>query len=241
MSKLELEILRNQRMAILGRDLGGFVHNAAGPLNVILGYIQVLRAKYPDEKGVGKIWDSGIELDKLLKELGSHVESLDTVCADKVNVNKLISRQMELLRANNYFKHNIEANEDLCESNPSHVIDYGDLVMLIDALLNNAIQAVYESDIKKIFVSTELIESDNGMKLEIIVRDTGNGVNPDIIEKCFEPGFSGWNNTLGEVHGMGLTLAKYICERNKGKILVRNSDGIGAEAVIEFSVKNDEI
>lgn len=236
MSKLELEILRYQRLAGLGRDLGGFVHNAAGPLNIIMGYIQVLRMKLPDEKGIGKIWDASLELDKMLKELGTHTEKLETSYSEDINVNKTISRQLDLLRANNYFKHNIEANEDLCDKEPEINAMYGDFVILLDILLNNAIEAVYKSDIKKIFVVTRTIDDETGKWLKIIVRDTGNGVENDNLSHYFEAGYSGWNKEEKKP-GMGLTLAKYICERLQGRISLQNSDGIGAEAVIDLPIR----
>ncbi|MCF7920716.1 MAG: HAMP domain-containing histidine kinase [Candidatus Cloacimonetes bacterium] len=242
MSRFELELIRYQRLASLGRDLGGFVHNAAGPLNIMMGYIQMTRAKYPDEKSIGKMWEAGLELDRMLKELGKHIEDSSSEFYQSIKVNDVILKHLDLLRANNYFKHNIEAVEEFGEEDPEIWGVYGDFATIIDILLNNAIEAVYSSDIKKLCISSQVYKPDDAETLRIIVRDTGNGIIESRIEDYFQEGFSNWSKSLGTAKGMGLPLARYLCGRFGGSLILRNSDGIGAEAVLEIPLrKRDEI
>lgn len=237
MSELELEFIRYQRLAGLGRDLGGFVHNAAGPLNIIMGYLQVLQAKYPNEMSVNKIWQAGLEIDELLKELGSHVENIEKILVQDIDVKKLIMRQLELLRANNYFKHNVELVEEYSEQEIWWHGIYGDIVLMLDVVFNNAIEAVYNSDIKKIYLETALISSLHGDSFRLLVRDTGNGIEERLKNEYFQPGTSYWKKTLNKCSGMGLALAKYLCDHYQGAIILQNSDGIGAETIIELPLR----
>jgi signal transduction histidine kinase len=242
MSKLDLEMMRYQRLSSLGRDLEGFVHNAAGPLNIILGYIQMLRIKYPDEKNFGKMWDAGLELDRMLKDLGNQINGINDGYYAAINVNEVILRQMELLRANNYFKHNIEAEAVLSEREPEIWGVYGDFVIILDIILNNAIEAVYSSDVKKVFVTTDIVECETGRRLVIKVRDTGNGIDENRLSQYFAEGYSGWNRSINKAKGMGLPLGQYLCERLGGNLKLKNSNGIGAESIVEIPLRtHDEI
>jgi signal transduction histidine kinase len=237
MGNFELEMIRYQRLAGLGRDLGGFVHNAAGPLNIILGYIQMMRMKYADEKNLGKMWDAGLELDRMLKELSSHIEASDNGYFQNIRVNELILKQLDLLRANNYFKHNVELAEELSADNPEIQGIFGDFSIIMDVIFNNAIEAVYNNDMKKIYVTTKVVQYDSSSVLEIIVRDTGNGIDEELTEKYFQEGFGNWQSSLGECHGMGLAVARYLIARFGGKLELRNSSGIGAESIITIPLR----
>ena len=229
MIDINLEILRYQRLSSLGRDLEGFVHNAAGPLNIVLGYLQVLRSKYPQEAGFEKMWNAGLELDRELKDLGSHLEAAETEILQDIDINAMILRQLELLRANNYFKHNIESVAELSEKLPQVRAIYGDIVICLDVILNNAIAAVRESDIKKIVVRSDLEHTEKGDMLKITVRDTGEGIEESKLDKYFELGYSGWHSHEPK-GGLGLALAEYIMGKIGGKLGLENSCGCGAEA-----------
>ncbi len=236
MIDINLEILRYQRLSSLGRDLEGFAHNAAGPLNIILGYIQILQSKYPEEKGFEKIWNAGLELDRELKDLGKHLEAAETELFREIDINALIFRQLELLRANNYFKHNIESVAELEEGLPLVKAVYGDIVICLDVILNNAIDAVHESDIKKIIVRSGVEKTEKGEMLKITVRDTGEGIEEEKLGKYFELGYSGWHTYEGK-SGVGLALAEYIMGRIGGKLSIENSCGCGAEASLYIPLK----
>lgn len=237
MLDIQLELMRYQRFASLGRDLEGVIHNAAGPLNIIMGYAQVLRSKYPEEKGFNKIWEAAIELDDGLKELTSHLESSELGLESEIDVNSMILRVLELMRANNYYKHNIEAVAELAEDIPLIRGVYGDIMICLDAILTNAIEAVRSSSIKKIVISSqkEMMEGRDWIKIRI--RDTGEGFDEEKSKDYFELGYSGWGEG-SEHHGVGLTLARYIINQSGGKIELAESCGCGAEAVLYIPIRD---
>jgi len=234
MLDINLEILRYQRLADLGRDLEGFVHNVAGPLNIILGYTQVLQAKYPEDPGLSRVWEAGMDLDRNLKELSSHLEDSGMQLRRLVDINGVILRKMELLRANNFFKHNIESVVEPADGSPKVKAVYGDVVICLNIILNNAIDALFESAIRKIVVRSNLENSDKGRMVKITVRDTGDGIDEEKRLKYFDLGFSDWQKGEIKKSGAGLTLARYIMEQNGGSITLENSCGCGAEAALYF-------
>ncbi|HEY3932769.1 MAG TPA: ATP-binding protein, partial [Verrucomicrobiae bacterium] len=64
-----------------------------------------------------------------------------------------------------------------------------------------------------------------GPYVHLIVRDTGRGMSPEVIEKIFEPFFT--TKATGQGTGLGLTLVQKIVSRSGGYIKVNSQEGQG--------------
>lgn len=108
---------------------------------------------------------------------------------------------------------------------------YGDKIQLqqvIINLLNNAIEAIESSASIKTVIHITI--SKNNIFGAITVRDSGNGIPPEILHKLFELYQSTKLNGLG----VGLWLCKTIVDRHQGKIAV--IDHIKPGACIEVLI-----
>jgi signal transduction histidine kinase len=65
-------------------------------------------------------------------------------------------------------------------------------------------------------------------------KDTGTGIEPDIIDKIFEPFFT--TKKQGEGSGLGLDIVKKIIEKHDGSIQVESILGKGAQFIINIPV-----
>ena len=63
---------------------------------------------------------------------------------------------------------------------------------------------------------------------QIVVSDTGVGMEPEALERLFEPYFS----TKATGTGLGLTIAKRNVELNSGTVSVVSAKGRGTEVTI---------
>ena len=72
--------------------------------------------------------------------------------------------------------------------------------------------------------------------IEITIRDTGIGINADMIDKLFQlDAQTGRKGTEGEPSsGLGLIICKDFIEKHGGKIWVESEEGNGA--VFTFSL-----
>jgi signal transduction histidine kinase len=68
--------------------------------------------------------------------------------------------------------------------------------------------------------------------VEVRIRDTGNGMPPQKVERIFDPFFT--TKPAGEGHGLGLVVAKGIVLDHDGEIEVTSTPGEGTEFRIQL-------
>ncbi|HEX5150636.1 MAG TPA: ATP-binding protein [Parafilimonas sp.] len=69
-----------------------------------------------------------------------------------------------------------------------------------------------------------------GDKIEIKVKDNGNGIPQNIVDKIFQPFFT--TKPIGKGTGLGLSLAYDIIKVHGGEIKVASKEGEGTEFII---------
>lgn len=83
---------------------------------------------------------------------------------------------------------------------------------------------------------------DMGDYIKIAIKDTGIGIQRDMLDKVFER-FRQGNNLLtgrNEGSGIGLNLVKHLVEKHKGRIYVRSEYNKGSEFIVELPVANGQ-
>jgi signal transduction histidine kinase len=111
-------------------------------------------------------------------------------------------------------------------------VDKVRLTQVISNLLNNAIKNTSEGSI-----TVEAQNSDG--KAVVSVRDTGNGIDPELYPRLFSK-FATKSPTGGT--GLGLFISKSIIEAHGGKIWVENNpSGNGLGTVFRFNLPLNEV
>ena len=95
-------------------------------------------------------------------------------------------------------------------------------------LVDNAAEAMQDSLVKQISLSTAL--NDGKDSVEIVVADSGHGVTPALKEKLFLPYFS----TKKRGTGLGLAIVTRIIEDHHGSIRVEENAPIGTRFIVEL-------
>lgn len=107
-----------------------------------------------------------------------------------------------------------------------------ELITIIGNLLDNAVDAVKKSTVKRINV--KIIQNCGVLKIE--VSDTGKGIPKDQYETIFKNGYS----TKGENRGVGLYIMKCSLERLKGEITFASEIDKGTTFYISLPYRNKE-
>jgi signal transduction histidine kinase len=71
-------------------------------------------------------------------------------------------------------------------------------------------------------------------RLNITVRDNGIGISQKIVDKIFQPFFTG--KPTGQGTGLGLSLSYDIIKAHGGEIKVETIEGEGSEFVINLPI-----
>lgn len=116
---------------------------------------------------------------------------------------------------------------------PKVIADSEAMKRAIANLVDNAAEAVQNSMVKEIEVSTAVVGSRDAV--EISVADSGQGVTQETKERLFMPYFS----TKKRGTGLGLAIVSRIVEDHKGSIRVEENHPAGARFVIELPLAAD--
>jgi signal transduction histidine kinase len=81
-----------------------------------------------------------------------------------------------------------------------------------------------------VFVSTKKL----GDKIEVSVKDNGNGIPQKILDKIFQPFFT--TKPTGQGTGLGLSLSYDIVKAHGGELKVETEEGVGSKFIISLPV-----
>jgi nitrogen fixation/metabolism regulation signal transduction histidine kinase len=100
-------------------------------------------------------------------------------------------------------------------------------------LVDNAAEAMRESMVREVEISTALVGSRD--VVEIVIADTGHGVTRELKEKLFMPYYS----TKQRGTGLGLAIVSRIVEDHRGTIRVEENQPVGARFIVELPVATE--
>jgi signal transduction histidine kinase len=81
-------------------------------------------------------------------------------------------------------------------------------------------------------VGARLVEDGGRRSVEVVVADTGMGIDGEVLERLFEPYFS----TKATGTGLGLAIAKRNITLNDGTIRVESEKGEGTRVYLTLPV-----
>ncbi|KAF0248772.1 MAG: signal transduction histidine kinase [bacterium] len=217
--ELELRLHRAEQSAIVGRLAAGIAHEIKNPLNYISLTIDYLRSKFAptDESAKEKFVDKmdGIKdeikrLDRLIRNFLSYGRPLN-LNPKPINLRELIGGILTLT-TEQAEQQSIKMFLDESTSLPIIEADIERLKSCFSNLILNAQQAMPDGGELKI----KFHPFAEGV--DVIVEDTGIGIEPENLEKIFEPYFS----TKETGTGLGLALVKRIIEGHGGRLQVES-------------------
>ncbi|MFH0765276.1 MAG: ATP-binding protein, partial [Calditrichota bacterium] len=127
---------------------------------------------------------------------------------------------------------NIAIKLDMAPNLPPVLVDPIELEQVAVNLINNAFDAMPQGGEIKITAS---IERD---KVVLVVKDTGPGIPPEVVERVFEPFFT--TKPAGKGTGLGLSVCYGIVHSWGGQIEARSKLGQGASIIIRLPIPQSD-
>jgi PAS domain S-box-containing protein len=228
--------LKNQQLQNINAEKDKFfsiiAHDLRAPLSAFLGVTQILTEEIQD-MSLDEIKEITISMKESASNLSGLLENLlewsrlkrsrmDFV-PEKLNLKQKVTSCINVLTESarkKKIKVNYALPEDLTINADSHMFD-----AIIRNLVSNAIKFTPRSG--EINVSATVTPNDT---VEIIISDTGIGMNRELIDKLFLINErTNRKGTEGELStGLGLLLCKEFIEKHGGKIFVESEEGKGS-------------
>lgn len=98
-----------------------------------------------------------------------------------------------------------------------------DLTTVVGNLVDNAIDAAAGSGTPLSPAWVEVEIQQDAASVEILVRDSGPGITPELAQEVFAHGYTTKAAAGGE-RGIGLALTRLVCRRHGGEVAVVNTD-----------------
>ena len=251
----QAQLIQQEKMASLGELTAGIAHEIQNPLNFVNNFSdlnkeladeleqEIHKGNYDDARTIAKdIKENEEKINRHGKRAGAIVKGMlqhsrtSSGQRELTDLNKLADEYLRLtyhgLRAKDKsFDAKIETDFDSSVDKINVVPQ--DIGRVIVNLINNAFYAIGERQKAEglgyeplVIVSTKK-QND---KVEITVKDNGNGIPQKIVDKIFQPFFT--TKPTGQGTGLGLSLAYDIVKAHGGEIKVQSKEGEGSEFTV---------
>ena len=235
-AELRRQVLEARKLAGLGELLGTTTHEFNNALTTILNYAKMglrHRDQPTRDKALERILSAGTRAAKITASVLGMSRSGSTRF-EPVNLNLLIEDVLVLLERE-LMKYRVQLEREFAPV-PKVSANPGQLQQVLLNLLVNARQAMDGGGRLILRLS---YDEPSGL-VDMMVRDTGCGMTPDVMRRIFEPRFStksGPDETGKGGTGLGLSACKEIVDAHRGRIRVESAPGKGTAITIRLPVQ----
>ena len=243
---IQRELQRSRQMARLGQLAGGMAHQFNNLHAVIVNYAEFVAEALSDaaaagvadltqaRKDMAQIQLSAGRAVALTQQLTIFAEQ-DAVQSQTIRLNDVIEDARELISG--LIGTGISLDLNLGRDVPEVLADRRHIEHLLASLADNARLAMPEGG--RVTIDTAHVnarQQGGGVTgheyARMRVRDTGIGIASDIVDRVFDPFFTG--RVGGEHAGLGLAVVHAIMERWGGQADVASSPGAGTTVTLLF-------
>ncbi|HSZ56498.1 MAG TPA: ATP-binding protein [Tepidisphaeraceae bacterium] len=217
------QLERKNRLAALGEMAAGLAHEIRNPLGGIQLYASILARDLSDRP----------DSLQVVQKISGGVKRLESLVGQVLQFTREIvanPRPMDLAavvaQAVEFAGKTLEERNVVCRARgPASLSVAGDSLLLGQAVLNLVLNAAEAAEGGEVFVEYgKPTAGSEATQFRIEVRDTGPGIDPEILDRIFNPFFT----TKESGTGLGLAIVHRIVEAHEGTIVASNQEGGGA-------------
>ncbi len=229
-------LAHTEKLAAMGTLANGVGHEINNPLAYILSNLRYLSKELRDITKREEETERWREMEEALTDALHGAE----------RVRKIVHAFRTLARAQVYPPHRVELHavldhtlemvdpelrrkarivKDYCEKPLTVLGDETRLGQVFHELLANAAQAIPEGQPERHEIRVTTYQDTDG-RAAIEIRDSGQGIAPDLLPRIFEPFFT--TKEAGEGTGLGLSICHFTVEAMRGEIQVESEVGNGS-------------
>lgn len=251
----QVQLIQSEKMASLGELTAGIAHEIQNPLNFVNNFSEVsselldemneeiVKGDFEEVKNIAN------DIKKNLEKINYHGKRADSIVKDMLQHSRASSGQKEPTDINKladeYLRlayHGFRAKDksfnatiatDFDETIGTINIIPQDMGRVILNLITNAFYVVTEkknSGVENYEPTVTIKTKKVGNSVEVRVKDNGNGIPKNVLDKIFQPFFT--TKPTGQGTGLGLSLSYDIVKAHNGDLKVKTKKDKGSEFII---------
>jgi two-component system, NtrC family, nitrogen regulation sensor histidine kinase NtrY len=232
------DLLKAQKQAAWREVARRVAHEIKNPLTPIALSAERIRrhlqkGSQPDEASLNVIHGCADTIGNAVDTLRALVDEFSTLARfpasqpQPASLNSIVDNALSMFNGR---LDRVRVLTNLAPGLPAVMADAEAIKRAVANLVDNAAEAVRDSLVREIQISTSLVASRDAV--ELTVADTGHGVSTDLKERLFLPYFS----TKKRGTGLGLAIVSRIIEEHHGSIRVEENKPVGAKFIVELPV-----
>jgi PAS domain S-box-containing protein len=227
--ELQREMARAAQVAAVAQLAASIAHEVNQPLSGIITNagtcLRMLDSDPPNVAGAQETARRALRDGNRAADIVARVRALYAKAEftpEPVDLNEA-TREILTLSKSDLERNRVQVEEELADRLPLVAGDRVQLQQVILNLLRNAADAMTEvrERPRQLLVRTE---RESPARVRVTVRDTGNGIDAQSVDRVFEPFYT----TKHDGMGIGLSICRSIIERHEGRLWAEPNDGPGA-------------
>jgi PAS domain S-box-containing protein len=224
--RLETQLRKSQKLEAMGTLAGGIAHDFNNILGAIVGYGEMAQRSAAAGSAVRRYIDNVMQAAGRAKALVESVLAFSRSGVGErtpVNVQTVIAETLQLLAASLPGRVRLESKLDAGDAGV--IGDATQLHQLAMNLCTNAVQAMPAGGVLEVRLEQLLVHERRSVfhgvlapapYVRLVVRDTGTGIEPYVLDRMFDPFFT--TKGVGAGTGLGLSLVHGIVADMGGAI-----------------------
>jgi signal transduction histidine kinase/putative methionine-R-sulfoxide reductase with GAF domain len=232
----EERLIRSAKMAAIGEMAAAIAHELNNPLTTVTGFTELILESMsedsPEYKDLSLVLKEAQRSRTVVRRLLDFSRQGEILHVES-DINEIISNVLALVHHIAQTS-NTEIRVEMWDDLPQISIDRNQIQQVFLNLIHNGIQAMPHGG--ELRIHTLLDRREDGEWIGVVIKDSGEGISKENLDRIFEPFFT--TKPSGEGTGLGLSVSYNIVSEHGGYIDVKSQEGEGAEFSVWLPVND---
>jgi PAS domain S-box-containing protein len=236
-------LFQSQKMEAVGTLVGGIAHDFNNLLAVLLGNLELLRKRVPDDPRLVRLLDNSLQAAQRGASLTQRMLAFarrQELKVEPVDIRQLVNSMSDLLQRSIGSTVQIETRFPMRLERA--LVDSNQLELALLNLVVNARDAMPDGGMITIAARAEAAvpgdRSGRGDLICLSVTDTGEGMDEATRARAVEPFFT--TKGVGKGTGLGLSMVHGLAEQSGGRLVIKSRKGEGTTAELWLPIAESD-